>query len=58
MSFFHFEPAQGDIKESYVLSDKFWMYWALAAPLSIATLSIWAFWDISLGKRWKTSINP
>ena len=28
----------------YVVSDKFWMYWVLAAPLTIVSLGLWFFY--------------
>jgi len=51
MSFFHFEPAQSGIKESFSVSDRFWMYWVLAAPLSLVALGLWAYWDGIRGKK-------
>lgn len=51
MSFFHFEPSVGDMKESFVVSGKFWMYWVLAAPLSITALGFWKFWDGKLDRQ-------
>ncbi|KAH7350407.1 hypothetical protein BKA66DRAFT_476291 [Pyrenochaeta sp. MPI-SDFR-AT-0127] len=50
-SFFHFEPSVRGSKETFVVSDKFWMYWVLAAPLSVAALGLWMFWDRMLGKK-------
>jgi hypothetical protein len=51
MSFFHFEPAQSGVKELFTVSDQFWMYWVLAAPLSLAVLGLWTFWDGTRGKK-------
>jgi hypothetical protein len=50
-SFFHSEPSAGGMKESFVVSDKFWMYWVFAAPLSVVALGLWIFWDGMLGKK-------
>lgn len=53
MSFFHFEPTQGEIGQSFTVSDQFWMYWVLAAPLSLAVLGLWAFWEGKRGRRYR-----
>jgi hypothetical protein len=50
MSFFHFEPPSDATGASFVLSDKFWMYWVVAAPLSVATLTAWFLWEARLKK--------
>ncbi|ERF72516.1 hypothetical protein EPUS_09294 [Endocarpon pusillum Z07020] len=51
MSFFHFEPSQRGERDIFIVSDKFWMYWVLAGPLSITVLSLWIFWERMLGKK-------
>ncbi|KAF7510282.1 hypothetical protein GJ744_006978 [Endocarpon pusillum] len=51
MSFFHFEPSQHGERDVFIVSDKFWMYWVLAGPLSITVLGLWIFWERILGKK-------
>ncbi|KAI9692698.1 MAG: hypothetical protein M1820_009449 [Bogoriella megaspora] len=57
MSFFHFEPAQGAVSASFTVSEKFWMYWAIAAPLTIAALALWTFWGTNSSRETPESIN-
>lgn len=52
MSFFHFDPADGNRNASFTLSRWFWMYWAFAVPLSAATLALWFFWDRDVAKNY------
>lgn len=51
MSFFNYQPASGGGKESFTVSNRFWVYWVLAAPLSVMMLLIWAFWERRTIKR-------
>ena len=51
MSFFDYQPARGAGKEDYTVSNKFWVYWALAIPLSFIMLLIWLFWEKRITKR-------
>ena len=41
MSFFNFSPGPETGRGDWLVSDKFWIYWVIAIPLTIATLSIW-----------------
>ncbi|KAH7381533.1 hypothetical protein BKA66DRAFT_464397 [Pyrenochaeta sp. MPI-SDFR-AT-0127] len=43
MSFFNYTPSQGDESGGWSVSDKFWIYWAFAVPLTCMTLATW-FW--------------
>ncbi|KPM43780.1 hypothetical protein AK830_g2809 [Neonectria ditissima] len=45
MSFFYFQPGQDGHDEVFVISHKFWIFWVLIIPLSLATISLWVFWD-------------
>lgn len=51
MPFFQLEPSKNGSHESFIMSSKFWVYWVLAAPLSIAALGLWIFWDARLSRR-------
>ena len=44
MTFFDYTPAVDGAVEIYSISEKFWMYWAVAVPLSALTVSLWLFW--------------
>ena len=39
MNFFQFVDQGG--RQTWKTSDKFWMYWAITLPLTLATISIW-----------------
>ena len=39
MNFFQFEDQGG--YQTWKVSDKFWMYWAITLPLTLTTISIW-----------------
>ncbi|KEZ43830.1 hypothetical protein SAPIO_CDS3989 [Scedosporium apiospermum] len=43
--FFRYEDASEEARGHIAVSDQFWIYWALAGPLSVATFALWAFWD-------------
>lgn len=51
MSFFNYQPASDGTKEAFTVSEKFWVYWALAAPLFFMTLLLWVFWEGTMIKR-------
>ncbi|KAI0600912.1 hypothetical protein F4775DRAFT_544045 [Biscogniauxia sp. FL1348] len=40
MSFFNFDSGGGD----WAVSDKFWIYWACAIPITLITSVLWYFW--------------
>jgi Mg2+ and Co2+ transporter CorA len=40
MSFFNFNPDTG----TWTVSDKFWVYWVVAIPLTLVSLIVWYFW--------------
>lgn len=43
--FFDFSPATETGPQQFVVSDKFWIYWATAIPVTIAALLLWLFWQ-------------
>jgi hypothetical protein len=49
-SFFDYSPATQSERESWTISNDFWIYWAFAAPLTIATITSWFIWQ-----RWFAS---
>ncbi|PSN59119.1 hypothetical protein BS50DRAFT_580199 [Corynespora cassiicola Philippines] len=53
MSFFNYSPAQDGQANAWSISDKFWIYWAFAVPLTCLTMAVW-FWQqnkMGNGKR-------
>lgn len=44
MSFFNFTPGQDGAPDKWSISEEFWLYWAVAVPLSAATVTLWLFW--------------
>ncbi|EUC34092.1 hypothetical protein COCCADRAFT_4439 [Bipolaris zeicola 26-R-13] len=47
MSFFNYTPPQDDKAGKWSVSERFWVYWAFAIPLTALTLGIWI-----LRQRW------
>jgi len=45
MSFFHYVPSAGGQEERWAVSPKLWVYWAVAIPLTIATVIAWYLWQ-------------
>lgn len=43
MSFFDFQSGKSDSQDEWKVSDKFWVYFAFAIPLTCLTLAVW-FW--------------
>ncbi|KAK7178575.1 hypothetical protein PSPO01_15374 [Paraphaeosphaeria sporulosa] len=43
MSFFNYAPAQGNEAARWSVSNKLWIYWAFAVPLTCITMATW-FW--------------
>ncbi|KAI1847988.1 hypothetical protein JX266_006101 [Neoarthrinium moseri] len=42
MSFFNYDSITGD----WQVSDKFWLYWAVAIPVTIMTMLCWYIWSL------------
>lgn len=47
MSFFNYTPPQDGRGGEWLISEKFWIYWAFAVPLTVLTLGMWV-----LRQRW------
>lgn len=47
MSFFNYTPPQDGAPGRWSVSERFWVYWAFAIPLTALTLGIWV-----LRQRW------
>ncbi|KAF2270034.1 hypothetical protein CC78DRAFT_574147 [Lojkania enalia] len=43
MSFFNYTPAQDAEARGWSVSNKFWIYWAFAIPLTCLTMAIWVW---------------
>jgi Mg2+ and Co2+ transporter CorA len=41
MSFFGFSPD----KDRWAISKQFWIYWAIAVPVTLLSLLVWQYWD-------------
>ena len=50
MSFFHFDPGDGTTPQRWVVSDRFWVYWAAAAPITAVTMLLGLAWMRSFPK--------
>ncbi|KAI9925110.1 hypothetical protein AWENTII_006762 [Aspergillus wentii] len=45
MNFFNLSDDNG--QQLWIMSDNFWLYWAITIPLTILTVIIWAIWHYS-----------
>jgi hypothetical protein len=50
MTFFNFTPASDTEPQSWTVSEKFWVYWVFAIPVTGATVLFWFIWQ-----RWYES---
>jgi Mg2+ and Co2+ transporter CorA len=50
MNFFDFSDQSG--QQSWVVSDKLWMYWAITLPLTLATIVVWVLAFHGKGLTW------
>lgn len=48
MSFFNFTPATVDQPGRWNVSEKFWLYWAVAIPVTALTVAVWWMWQKSM----------
>jgi hypothetical protein len=44
-SFFNFSPGSDTEPQHWRVSEKFWIYWAVAIPVTVATVACWFFWQ-------------
>lgn len=44
-SFFNFSPGSSTEPQHWTISEKFWIYWAVAIPVTIATVAFWFRWQ-------------
>ncbi len=53
MSFFDFSPGKDNQPDVWKVSDKIWIYWLTAMPLTLLTLGAWVLWHYgeSVGTR-------
>ncbi|PGH01992.1 hypothetical protein GX51_04924 [Blastomyces parvus] len=45
MNFFDFSVDENTGKQTFAMSDKFWVYWAIALPVTTAVLLAWVLYD-------------
>ncbi|GIZ43079.1 hypothetical protein CKM354_000632000 [Cercospora kikuchii] len=48
MSFFNYSPGNGEQPDQWHVSDKIWMFWAAAIPVTISVIGVWWLWQRSL----------
>lgn len=41
VSFFHYVPGEGEKAEQWTISSKFWIYWVIAVPTTLLTVTVW-----------------
>lgn len=54
MSFFNYNPPNNN--SDWMMSDKFWIYWAITIPVTIFTVMLWAMLDETV-EMYKKSIK-
>ncbi|KAL2359067.1 hypothetical protein RJZ56_008100 [Blastomyces dermatitidis] len=47
MNFFDFSVDEDTGKQTFAMSDKFWVYWAISLPVTAAVLLAWVLYDYS-----------
>ncbi|OJD18766.1 hypothetical protein AJ78_01237 [Emergomyces pasteurianus Ep9510] len=47
MNFFEFSVDNNTGKQTFAMSDKFWIYWAISLPVTAVVILLWAIWDYS-----------
>ncbi|OAX78783.1 hypothetical protein ACJ72_06908 [Emergomyces africanus] len=45
MNFFDFSVDGNTGKQTFAMSDKFWVFWAISLPVTGAVILAWAVWD-------------
>lgn len=45
MSFFHFTEGIGVARGRWTVSEEFWLFWAVAVPLTALTAVVWVVWQ-------------
>ncbi|KAK5135373.1 hypothetical protein LTR08_005315 [Meristemomyces frigidus] len=48
MSFFNFSPNPNSEQQQWAVSKDFWIYWAVAVPVTVATIGIWLAYQRSI----------
>lgn len=51
MSFFDYTPTSSSTVEHKQVSDKFWIYWAVTAPITVFVLIVWLIWQLVVTQR-------
>lgn len=45
MSFFNFTPATADQPEAWRVSNRVWIYFVVAVPVTAVTVGAWIYWQ-------------
>lgn len=56
MTFFNYNPPNNSNSADWMMSDKFWIYWAITIPVTIFTVLLWAMLDETV-EMYKKSMN-
>ena len=58
MTFFNFSPGDEAHSQTWIVSERFWIYWAVSIPLTVVVITSWLMWqktspNNSLFNNWK-----
>ncbi|KXT08452.1 hypothetical protein AC579_5617 [Pseudocercospora musae] len=45
MSFFNYQQPSNHSPASWAMSEKFWIYWVVAIPVTLITIGVWWYWQ-------------
>ena len=51
MTFFNYTPPSETQPGQREVSGKFWIYWAVTAPITVAVLIAWSLWQLSASRK-------
>jgi hypothetical protein len=57
MSFFNYTPGTDGQEGKWSVSENFWVYWAVAAPVTAVSIFMWFLWSQVLPQSTMSSLS-